>query len=186
MAFRIYTRTGDQGQTSLLGGTRVWKNDPRIEAYGTIDELNAYLGWVADTQPSAELQQEIRLVQDRLFRMGAILAYDGSSSLKLSLPGIEETDIQTLEAAIDRMEAHLPPLKQFILPGGHPSVSLCHVARCVCRRAERQCVHLNQETSLPQYLIPYLNRLSDYLFVLARYTAHQLRVAEIPWVPNAH
>lgn len=183
MAFRIYTRTGDQGQTSLLGGTRVWKSDFRIEAYGTLDELNAYIGWLADMQPEL-IRQELRQVQDRLFRIGAVLAYDGSSSLRLSLPEISASDISSLENAIDRMEADLPPLKQFILPGGHPTISLCHVARCVCRRAERACVRMNQEVSLPELFIPYLNRLSDYLFVLARYTALQLGVPEILWQPQ--
>ncbi|SFV33511.1 cob(I)yrinic acid a,c-diamide adenosyltransferase [Thermoflavifilum thermophilum] len=183
MAFRIYTRTGDQGKTSLLGGTRVWKSDLRIEAYGTIDELNAYIGWLADEQPE-NIRNELREVQDRLFRIGAVLAYDGSSSLRLDLPEVSEADITTLEKAIDRMEADLPPLKQFILPGGHPAVSLCHVARCVCRRAERACVRLSQETPLPEHFIPYLNRLSDYLFVLARYTAQQKGVAEITWQPH--
>jgi cob(I)alamin adenosyltransferase len=183
MAFRIYTRTGDQGQTSLLGGTRVWKSDLRIEAYGTIDELNAYMGWLADVH-SGPIREELRQVQDRLFRIGAVLAYDGSASLRMTLPEISASDIHILEQAIDRMEAQLPPLKQFILPGGHPDISLCHVARCVCRRAERACVRMNQDIPLPEYFIPYLNRLSDYLFVLARYTAQQLGVEEIPWTPR--
>jgi cob(I)alamin adenosyltransferase len=183
MAFRIYTRTGDQGQTSLLGGTRVWKSDLRIEAYGTIDELNAYIGWLGDVQPGP-ISEILRQVQDRLFRIGAVLAYDGSTSLRISLPEISPSDIHILEEAIDQMEVHLPPLKQFILPGGHPHISLCHVARCVCRRAERACVRLNQDVPLPEHFIPYLNRLSDYLFVLARYTAQQLGVEEIPWKPH--
>lgn len=185
MAFRIYTKTGDQGKTSLIGGTRVSKGSLRIETYGTVDELNAFIGWVGDYQQEKALVSEIREIQDRLFTMGSSLATDPDKDIRMSLPALQPSDITTLEKAIDRMEAELPPMRAFLLPGGHPAVSVCHVARCVCRRAERLCVQLaDAGTSLPTGVLPYLNRLSDYLFVLARYTARAYQAEEIPWKPR--
>jgi cob(I)alamin adenosyltransferase len=185
MAFRIYTKTGDQGKTSLIGGTRVSKASLRIEAYGTLDELNAYIGWVADYQKEEVLVAEIREIQDRLFTMGSSLATDPDKEVRMSLPELQPSDIAMLEKAIDRMEASLPPMQAFILPGGHPAVSVCHVARCVCRRTERLCVQLADEhPPLPSTVLPYLNRLSDYLFVLARHTARIYQAEEIVWKPR--
>lgn len=185
MAFRIYTKTGDQGKTSLIGGTRVSKASLRIEAYGTLDELNAYIGWVADYQKQDELIAEIREIQDRLFTMGSALAADPDKKILMPLPELQSSDVTVLEQAIDRMEADLPAMRAFLLPGGHPAVSVCHVARCVCRRSERLCVQLtDQGVSLPALVLPYLNRLSDYLFVLSRHTAHIYQAPEIPWKPR--
>jgi cob(I)alamin adenosyltransferase len=186
MASRIYTKTGDQGKTSLIGGTRVSKGSLRIEAYGTLDELNAYIGWVGDYQQEEALVSEIREIQDRLFTIGSSLAADPDKEIRMSLPELQSSDITMLEKAIDRMEAGLPPMRAFLLPGGHPAVSVCHVARCVCRRTERLCVQLaDAGTSLPDWVLPYLNRLSDYLFVLARYTARCYQAEEIPWKPRS-
>lgn len=182
MAFRIYTKTGDKGETSLIGGTRVSKSSLRIEAYGTVDELNCYVGWAGDHQQEAEVTSLIREIQDRLFTIGSSLATDPEKEVKMKLPGLEKEDILALEKAIDRIDETVPPLRSFILPGGDGAVSVCHVARCVCRRAERLCVALTeQEETVPPLVIPYLNRLSDYLFMLARYTSFKLGVEEIPW-----
>lgn len=185
MAFRIYTKTGDKGQTALLGGTRVSKASSRIEAYGNLDELNSYLGWVADWQNDPEVVDLIREIQDRLFTMGSSLACDPDKEIRMSLPDLRQTDLDRLEKVIDKIAIEVPEMRSFILPGGHQAVSLCHVARCVCRRAERSCVSLaeNKEAVGP-LIIPYLNRLSDYLFMLARYTAHRLGVEEIAWKPR--
>ena len=186
MTMRIYTKTGDQGQTSLLGGTRVSKHHARIEAYGTLDELNSYLGLLADLCPEQSLKAVLKTVQDRLFTMGSSLACDPDKETKMVLPDLLASDIKELENEIDRMSEELAPLKQFILPGGHPTVSTCHIVRCVCRRAERFCTALQDEKSfVAPLVIPYLNRLSDYLFVLARYLGHLLKVPEIPWIPRS-
>ena len=186
MATKIYTRTGDQGQTALFGGRKVSKADARIAAYGAVDTLNAYLGWLSDLQQAEAIRPQLRPIQETLFVVGALLAADPDKADKLQLPDLQQTDIDSLERAIDRMDAEVPPLRSFILPGGHPVVSACHIARCHCREAERCCVGL-QETAapMPGLVIPYLNRLSDYLFMLARYTAHQLQVKEIPWRPKS-
>lgn len=175
---KIYTKGGDQGQTSIIGGKRLSKDHVRIEAYGTVDELNAQLGLVAD-QLSGELQQTIRLVQEQLFTIGAILAAEPQQKM----PGMElkAAWVERIEALIDEMQRTLPELKQFILPGGHPLVSHCHIARCVCRRAERRIVALSHETEVDPILFQYLNRLSDFLFVLARKVGQGLGVNEIPW-----
>lgn len=183
---RIYTKTGDQGQTSLLGGTRVSKHHARIEAYGTLDELNSCIGLLADLCPEQSLKVVLKTVQDRLFTMGSSLACDPDKETKMALPDLRPSDIKDLENEIDRMSAELVPLKQFILPGGHPAVSTCHIVRCVCRRAERLCTALQDEQSfVAPLVIPFLNRLSDYLFVLARYLGHLLNVPEIPWIPRS-
>jgi cob(I)alamin adenosyltransferase len=185
MSFKIYTKTGDKGETSLFGGARVPKSSLRIEAYGTVDELNSYLGLVRDHVP-ADLpgaRQLLKDIQDRLFVIGANLASDPSK--QMSVPDVREADIETLERAMDAMDAELPPLKNFILPGGHPAVSHGHVARCICRRTERLVVALHQEEAVPEILIRYLNRLSDYLFVLSRKLAQHLGAEEIAWMPRS-
>lgn len=185
MATKIYTKTGDTGTTSLLGGTRVSKSDLRIETYGTIDELNSYLGLVSDYQPEATIRLLLKEIQDRLFTIGSSLACDPAKETKLRIPDLEEKDITLLEKSIDEMNAVLPAMKFFILPGGHPAVSTCHIARCVCRRAERLCVSMKaQDQFIEPLIIKYINRLSDHLFVLARYTAHRLGVEEIAWRPR--
>ena len=185
MALKIYTRTGDKGSTSLLGGTRVSKSDLRIEAYGTIDELNSYIGLVGDHQQNADTTTILREIQDRLFTIGSSLACDPEKEPKLKIPDLKKADIEYLEKQIDKMNEVLPPMKSFILPGGHIAVSTTHVARCVCRRAERICVSMQQQKmDIEPLIIQYLNRLSDYLFVLARYIGHQLKVQEIPWKPR--
>lgn len=184
MSFKIYTKTGDKGSTSLLGGTKVLKSDLRIEAYGTVDELNSYVGLCRDLlkdEPSITILQEI---QDRLFTIGSSLACDPEKEPKMKIPDLKEEDVQLLEKEMDRMNESLPEMKNFVLPGGHPTVSHLHIARCVCRRAERCCVRLNQEEKEDPIIIKYLNRLSDYFFVLARYTAHFLQAKEIPWKPR--
>lgn len=185
MAFRIYTKTGDKGTTALIGGTRVSKGSLRIATYGSIDTLNSYLGWVADLQKDENVRTLIRQIQDRLFTLGAQLAVDPNKAVKMPLPELKPEDIQQLEKAIDHINAVIPPMRSFVLPGGHVSVSACHIARCHCREAERLCVALEDtEEKIPALVIPYLNRLSDYLFMLSRYTAMQLKVKEIPWEPS--
>lgn len=179
---KIYTKTGDQGETSLIGGTRVSKDHDRIEAYGTIDELNSYLGLVKDSIPLSSEQQVLSIVQDRLFSIGSHLAADPSKS-RMVLPEIKEEDVKLLEQAMDRMDEKLPPLKNFILPGGHPIVSHCHIARCICRRAERAVVRLDHQEKVETIILHYLNRLSDYLFVLARFVGKELNIIETAWKP---
>ena len=177
---KIYTKTGDQGKTSLLGGTRVLKSHIRIEAYGTIDELNAQLGLLKDKEIDPALKENLFRIQHELFDIGAYLACETDPS-KFRLRLIEERHIEKLEQEIDWMEEDLPPLRNFILPGGHPSVSFCHIARCVCRRAERNVITLNEYENISGMVIKYLNRLSDYLFVLARRISKDAGVAEIIW-----
>ncbi|MDB5230832.1 MAG: ATP:Cob(I)alamin adenosyltransferase [Chitinophagaceae bacterium] len=187
MAFKIYTKTGDAGKTSLIGGTKVPKSHIRIESYGTIDELNSYLGLVSDHLNDVDLKAELKEIQDRLFTIGSSLACDPEKEPLMKLPDLKEADIISLEHSIDKMNEVLPAMKSFILPGGHVAVSHIHVARCICRRAERICVSMQQEEIFIEPLvIKYLNRLSDYLFVLARYAGHQLQVAEIPWKPRVN
>ncbi|ATL49680.1 ATP:cob(I)alamin adenosyltransferase [Chitinophaga caeni] len=182
---KIYTKTGDKGKTSLIGGTKVPKSHIRIESYGTVDELNSYIGLVNDYIADPPGQAMLREIQDRLFTVGAALACDPEKETKMSIPDLHDSDISLLEQEIDRMNDVLPAMKFFILPGGHVAVSTCHIARCVCRRAERLCVQMHEEEMFVEpKVLQYLNRLSDYLFVLARYTAHQLQVAEIPWKPR--
>jgi cob(I)alamin adenosyltransferase len=183
MAMKIYTKTGDKGMTGLIGGTKVSKSHGRIEAYGTVDELNSFIGLLTDHLP--DTVPFLREVQDRLFTIGSSLACDPDKEPRLKIPDLKEEDVQQLEKEIDRMDAALPPMKSFLLPGGHIAVSTAHIARCVCRRAERGCVRLQDEQIFVEPLVlRYLNRLSDYLFVLARYAAHQLLVPEIPWKPR--
>jgi cob(I)alamin adenosyltransferase len=175
MAFKIYTKTGDTGETGLYGGARVPKYHPRVEAYGTVDELNSYIGLVRDLMEAPQYLSVLKEIQDRLFTIGSVLASDPEKPLMVS--DLKDTDIQLLENQIDSMESALPALKNFILPGGHPTVSYCNIARTVCRRAERLVVALNAD---PLSII-YLNRLSDYLFVLGRKIGQDLGVQEVIW-----
>ena len=185
MAFKIYTKTGDKGTTSLIGGTKVPKSHLRIESYGTVDELNSYTGLVSDLLTDAVSKAMLKEIQDRLFTIGSSLACDPEKEPKMKIPDLKETDITVLENEMDRMNAILPEMKSFILPGGHATVSTIHIARCVCRRAERICVNMQQQDLFVDALvIKYLNRLSDYLFVLARYAGHLLGAEEIPWKPR--
>jgi cob(I)alamin adenosyltransferase len=180
---KIYTKTGDKGKTSLIGGTRVLKSHDRIEVYGTVDELNSYIGLVRDQEVNAGRRDFLKEVQDRLFTIGASLAADPDKATQ-KLPDLLESDVKLLEDAMDEMDAVLPELRYFVLPGGHQSVSFCHVARCVCRRAERLAIGLSQESFVAELVIVYLNRLSDYLFVLSRKMTHELGSEEIPWKPR--
>jgi cob(I)alamin adenosyltransferase len=185
MSIKIYTKTGDKGTTSLIGGTKVPKSHLRIEAYGTVDELNSYLGLARDLVADENTRRIILEVQDRLFTIGSSLACDPIKEPKMRIPDLKPEDIILLEKEMDQMNEVLPEMKSFILPGGHPVVSQLHVARCVCRRAERCCVRLELESlEVEPLILQYLNRLSDYLFVLARYIGHQLHVAELPWKPR--
>lgn len=180
---KIYTKTGDQGQTSLIGGTRVPKYHLRIETYGTVDELNAYIGLIACQEISVHYQQVLKEIQDRLFTIGSSLAADPERS-KMKIPDLLATDITLLEQEMDAMNEVLPELKHFILPGGNTIVSYCHLARCVCRRAERLLVHLASESFVDSNITIYLNRLSDYLFVLARKLNADAKTAENIWLPR--
>lgn len=185
MAIKIYTKTGDLGKTSLIGGTKVPKSHLRIEAYGTVDELNSHIGLVCDLLQLDRAKVVLREVQDRLFTLGAALACDPDKETRLKMPDLKEEDIALLEQEMDQMNAVMPEMKSFILPGGHPAVSSAHIARCVCRRAERCCVHMQEEgLFVAPLVIKYVNRLSDYLFVLARFAGHSLHVPEIPWKPR--
>lgn len=186
MSFKIYTKTGDTGQTSLIGGTRIPKSHLRIEAYGTVDELNSWLGCIHDQSGNPELQGFLQTIQDRLFTIGSSLACDPKKDTKMEIPDLREEDTAALEAAIDRMDAELPALKNFVLPGGCLVASQTHVARCVCRRAERLCVALVQENEfVDERVIRYLNRLSDYLFILSRHFLQQAGGQETVWKPRA-
>ncbi|WP_291399471.1 cob(I)yrinic acid a,c-diamide adenosyltransferase [Daejeonella sp.] len=180
---KIYTKTGDEGLTSLIGGTRVPKYDLRIESYGTVDELNSYIGMIRDHDIDAAQKDVLKEVQDRLFTIGAALASDPEKS-KMKIPDLHLSDITFLENQIDEMNLVLPELKHFILPGGSPVVSFCHVSRCVCRRAERIIVHLKSESFVDEKVVVYLNRLSDYLFVLARKLCFDRNVPENQWFPR--
>lgn len=183
MAFKIYTKTGDKGHTSLIGGTRVPKFDIRIEAYGTVDELNSFIGLIRDQAIDKHSIDTLLEIQDRLFTIGSLLAADPEKN-KMTLPQIAEADIEFLEKEIDAMNEHLPEMKSFVLPGGHTTVSFCHIARCVCRRAERCVLRLNEEQAVSDLIYKYLNRLSDYLFVLSRHITQQLNAPETPWKPR--
>ncbi len=180
---KIYTKTGDGGNTSLLGGKRVSKGNIRIEAYGTVDELNAYVGLLKDQEINRPREAFLKTIQEKLFVMGASLATVPGKE-KVKKPDIYPEDISALEAEIDAMESQLEPLTKFILPGGHQVVSFCHIARTVCRRAERCVVNLQEEEEVKENVIQYLNRLSDYFFVLGRLIAKELNVEEVTWVPR--
>jgi len=180
---KIYTKTGDKGLTSLIGGSRVPKYHIRIESYGTVDELNSYLGLIACQEISVHDQQILKQIQDRLFTIGASLAADPDKQATV-LPDIKQQDIELLEAEMDDMDKQLPTLKHFILPGGSNAVSFCHLARCVCRRAERITVQLAHDSSVDEKVIVYLNRLSDYLFMLARKIGQEQHLEESKWIPR--
>lgn len=187
---KIYTKTGDTGTTALFGGTRVKKYNLRIESYGTVDELNSYIGLIKDQEISDEIKASLLKIQHELFTLGAMLATPPeketlkSGKERLNIPKVNVDSTEFLENEIDKMDAELPQMTHFILPGGHQAVSFCHVARCVCRRAERLSVELNDEENINNDIIKYLNRLSDYLFTLARKLSKDLAVEEIKWIPE--
>ena len=180
---KIYTKKGDTGETVLIGGTKVQKNHARVETYGTIDELNSYIGLVRDCGIDRSYKDLLGEIQDRLFTIGSHVASDPETS-RMTLPDLNESDVVVLEESIDAMEKDLPEMKNFILPGGHQTVSFIHIARCVCRRAERLAVALNGEGIVDILIIKYLNRLSDYLFVLARKVGQDLDIEEVKWNPR--
>jgi cob(I)alamin adenosyltransferase len=179
---KIYTKKGDTGNTSLIGGVRVPKNSPRIQAYGTVDELNSFIGIVRDMYKEQKAQDVLCRIQNLLFTIGSHLAAHPEKS-KMKLPDITEAEVELLEKEMDRMNEGLPELMHFILPGGHVAVSHCHVARCVCRRAERMTVDLSENEMVESIIIKYLNRLSDYLFVLARQISQDMGAEEVKWMP---
>lgn len=187
---KIYTKTGDKGTTALFGGTRVKKYNLRIESYGTVDELNSYIGLIKDQEIDETTKSSLLNIQNELFTLGAMLATPPeketlkSGKERLSIPKVSTNSIEFLEQQIDNMDAELPQMTHFILPGGHQAVSFCHIARCVCRRAERLCVELNDNEPINQDILRYLNRLSDYLFTLARKLTKDLEVEEIKWIPQ--
>lgn len=187
---KIYTKTGDTGETSLFGGTRVPKYNDRIEAYGTVDELNSYIGLIRDQKMNDVLKENLLIVQNDLFTLGAMLATPKeketlkSGKDRLNIPKVNQSSILNLENKIDLMNNDLKPMTSFILPGGHTTVSYCHIARCVCRRAERLVVKLGVDQDIDHNILMYLNRLSDYLFVLARKLTLDNKAVEIPWKPQ--
>ncbi|MFH4964276.1 cob(I)yrinic acid a,c-diamide adenosyltransferase [Gaetbulibacter sp. M235] len=189
---KIYTKTGDKGTTALFGGTRVPKHHIRIESYGTVDELNSHIGLIRDQDINLHYKELLIHIQDRLFTVGAILATDPDKNIlkngkeRLNIPKISSENIELLEKEIDVMNDALPPMTHFVLPGGHQTVSFCHIARCVCRRAERLATALNDISPIDSHTLIYLNRLSDYLFVLARKLSFDLKANEIKWIPEKH
>jgi len=180
---KIYTKTGDRGETSLIGGTRISKDHARLESYGTLDELTAYIGLLRDVAITEEQKQELIEIQDRLMTCGSIVATD-CQNCEVKLPGLHPEDLTFLEKSIDKMTATLPPLRAFVLPGGHTTVSFCHIARNVCRRAERLTIKVQDQFSNSQLVVQYLNRLSDYLFTLSRVLSKQLHAEEVEWKPR--
>lgn len=187
---KIYTKTGDAGETALFGGTRVKKYNARIESYGTLDELNSYIGLIKDQEIEEDTKKILLKIQNELFVIGAMLATPKEKETlkngkeRLNIFTIDETAIAFLENEIDKMDATLPQMTHFILPGGHQTVSFCHVTRCICRRAERLVVALNDEETIEPSIIKYLNRLSDFLFVLARKLSKDFQIEEIKWIPH--
>lgn len=187
---KIYTKTGDKGTTALFGGTRVPKHHIRIDSYGTVDELNSHIGLIRDQEIDPRSKEILVHIQDRLFTVGAVLATDPEKATlkngkdRLNIPRIDEEDITLLETEMDTMDASLPPMTHFVLPGGHTTVSYCHIARTVCRRAERLATALNELEPFDAQTLTYLNRLSDYLFVLARKLSKDLQADEIKWIPK--
>jgi cob(I)alamin adenosyltransferase len=185
MSQKIYTKTGDGGKTSLIGGTKVPKSHIRIQAYGTVDELNAYIGLLGDQLVDTHSREMLREIQDRLFTIGSSLACDPQKDIAMKIPDLTESDILLLETEIDAMNEELPEMKSFLLPGGHISVSTAHICRTICRRAERVIVELDSLEPLEEpFIIKYLNRLSDYLFVLARWIGLRAGAVEIKWKPR--
>ncbi len=187
---KIYTKTGDAGTTALFGGTRVPKHNIRIESYGTIDELNSNIGMIRSQEIDAHSKEILIQIQNRLFTVGSILATDPKRAIlksgkeRLNIPKVDEEDITLLETEMDAMNEALPDLTHFVLPGGNTAVSYCHIARTVCRRAERRATLLNEKEPIDERVIKYLNRLSDYLFVLARKLSKDLNAEETQWIPK--
>ena len=186
---KIYTKTGDKGQTALIGGRRVSKADLRIDAYGTVDELNSWIGLVRDQPVNSNRKELLKEIQDRLFTVGSELATDPEKAPKRAMPAITPDDVHLLEEAMDTMDTELPELRAFVLPGGHQAVSFCHLARTVCRRAERLIIALNDTTAqagigVDELVLQYINRLYDYLFVLSRKMAQELNSKEVAWQPR--
>jgi len=181
---KIYTKTGDNGTTALFTGKRVPKHHIRIESYGTLDELNSWLGLIRDQEINVHYQEILTRIQDKLFTLGAILATEPNKDNRLKIPRIGKEDSLVLEQEMDRMNETLPPMTHFLLPGGHTTVSYCHIARTVCRRAERMITFLHKEAPLPNEVLVYVNRLSDYLFVLARKLSKDLKAKEVKWIPE--
>jgi cob(I)alamin adenosyltransferase len=180
---KIYTKKGDSGTTGLIGGTRLPKHHIRIESYGNVDELNSYIGLIRDMNTNPEVTTQLLEIQDRLFTIGSHLAADPEKN-SMKLPELHSSDIENLEKWIDAMDATLEPMKAFVLPGGNPLVSHTHIARCVCRRAERSIVHLAANESVEATISSYMNRLSDYLFILSRKFTLDLNATETPWKPR--
>lgn len=180
---KIYTRKGDSGETSLIGGSRVPKNHLRIEAYGTVDELNAFVGLIRDSAQDRSAEDTLVAIQHQLFTIGSELAAEKGHKMKL--PELDQNSIDALEKAMDSMDQDLPALKNFILPGGDLTASHCHVARTICRRAERKVVALAAHESIDEQILRYINRLSDYFFILARFYTHRHNGQETPWLPNS-
>jgi len=187
---KIYTKTGDKGSTSLFGGTRVPKHHIRINGYGTVDELNSWLGLLRDQEMDTHYREILITIQDQLFTVGAILATDPekaqlkSGKERLNIPLISMADVTQLENEMDIMNETMPEMTHFILPGGHTTVSYCHIARTICRRAERMVTILHENEPVDSMVLTYLNRLSDYLFVLARKLSYDLKADEIKWIPK--
>lgn len=179
---KIYTKKGDGGTTQLIGGSRISKAEIRIDAYGTLDELNSFIGFLRDQEIDSKYREQLIEVQDRLFTLGSLLAAEVGA--KMELPSLKSEDISLLEKLIDEMDQELEPMRSFVLPGGHPAVSAAHICRTVCRRAERQVVALSNHDKIPELSLKYLNRLSDYLFVLGRKITRDLQVNETPWKPR--
>ncbi|WP_420400324.1 cob(I)yrinic acid a,c-diamide adenosyltransferase [Flagellimonas sp.] len=181
---KIYTKTGDKGTTALFTGKRVPKHHIRIESYGTIDELNSFLGLLRDQDMDSHTKDVLSLIQNKLFTVGAILATEPTKENRLKIPRISDEDIHLLEKEMDQMNEELPEMTHFILPGGHTTVSYCHIARTICRRAERMISYLHENDPVPESLLSYINRLSDYLFVLARKLSKELQAEEVKWIPE--
>lgn len=187
---KVYTKTGDQGTTTLFGGTRVPKHHIRIDSYGTVDELNSHIGLIRDQDINPHYKDVLIDIQDKLFTVGAILATDPEKAIlkngkeRLNIPKISDENILYLEQEMDAMDAELPQMTHFVLPGGHQTVSFCHITRCVCRRAERLATALNDIEPFESNTLKYLNRLSDYLFVLARKLSQDLQAEEVKWIPQ--
>lgn len=189
---KIYTKTGDKGQTSLFGGMRVPKYHLRIEAYGTVDELISYMGLIRDQKIDEHSAKMLITIQNELFTVGAMLATPPEKEIlkngkeRLNIQKINPASIQQLEDEIDKMNESIPPMTHFVLPGGHQTVSFCHIARCICRRAERITTQLSEESTVNEQVLVYLNRLSDYIFVLARKLTYDLNAPEIKWIPEKY
>jgi cob(I)alamin adenosyltransferase len=182
---KIYTRKGDDGTTGLLGGVRVPKHHARIEAYGNVDELNSYIGLLRDLLNPSSHAEFLLAVQDRLFTIGSHLALDPEHEGKMKLPELAAADVTALETEMDAMDEQLAPMKNFVLPGGNLAVSHCHIARCICRRAERSIVFLAEQSHVNPLILEYMNRLSDYLFTLSRKISSEKGAVETPWIPRS-